>query len=333
MRLERFFRRSDPRVDTLRKLPWYSIEPPTDVISGRGMIHADERRMLYTLAKDYFVGAGRIIDGGSFLGSSSLALAVGLKDRGFPREPVIDAFDTFVINGLSIKNCLNTDDPLSQGVKPGDNVRHIYDRNVSEVADYIAVHEGDLTLKPWTKLPIEILFCDVSKSYAVNDYILQHWLPSLIPGTGILIQQDQIQEYHVWVAVTMSMLADYFEPIDYTLYSSMVYRLRQAIPKSALDRCMSANLSHDDMEWHYKQSLESFRKIGMGRYTGWRLGMVELGLAVLYGFHIGDCDKARYVLRDCKRRFGGIPDTMHRAALIEAHLDAQTPCPGSRLYR
>ena len=208
----------------------------------------------------------------------------------------------------------------------------IFDRNISEVADYIAVHEGDLSRKPWTNSPIEILFCDVSKSYRLNDYIPQNWFPSLIPETGILIQQDQIQEYHVWVAVTMSMLSDYFEPVDYTLNSSMVYRLKRAIPRSALDRCLSANLSHDDLERHYKQSLEMFKRVRMGRYTGWRLGMVELGLAVLYGFHIGDEDKARSVLSDCKERFANIPDRMHRAAAIELHLNAKSPCPGSRLY-
>ena len=331
--LRRITSNTTPRVEGLRRLPWYSIEPPVDVISGKGMIHADERRMLYTLAKDYFVGAGRIIDGGSYLGSSSLALGLGLRDRRYPAVPVIDAYDTFVIDPFAVVWHLDANDPLSGGVKAGDNLRHIYDRNISAVADYISVHEGDLTVRPWNEGPIEILFCDVSKSWELNDYILKNWIPSLIPGTGILIQQDQIQEYHVWVAITMSMLSDYFEIIDYTLNSSMVYRLKRKIPQSVLDRCMSVNVTTDDMVRHYQRSLQTFKRPGMGRYTGWQLGMVELGLSVVYGFHVGDTDNARRVLQDCKSRFSGVVDTMYRASVIEAHLDAGTPCPGSRLYR
>lgn len=310
------------RIGALRKLPWYSINPPPDVISGRFMTGVDERRLLYTLARDYFVGAGRIIDGGAYLGSSALAVGMGLRERGYPKEPVIHSFDRFIIDEWSITHCLDPGDPLSQGLKPGDKIRHIYERNIAGVADYITVHEGDVTGKPWHGGPIEIVFNDVSKSWALNDHILKNWIPSLIPETGVLIQQDQIQEYHVWVAITMSMLSDYFETIDYTVNSSMVYRLKGPIPDAELDRCMSINVSDDDKEFHYKRSLQAFRCTGMGRYTGWHLGMVELGLAVLYGMHIGDEDKSRFVLRDCRQRFANVPDTMGRLSEIEKRLNA-----------
>ena len=61
--------------------------------------------------------------------------------------------------------------------------------------------------------------------------------------------------------------------------------------------------------------------------------MVELGLAVTYGFHIGDLDKARYVLKQCEDKFHDIPDTMGRLAAIRQHVEDKTPCPGSRLYQ
>jgi hypothetical protein len=319
------------RINALRHLPWYSIEPPVDVLSGRQMVGADERRMLYTLARDYYSGAGRIIDGGTFLGSSSLALGMGLKDRNFPKKKVIDAFDWFIIDEASVRNHLDGSDLLSKNVRPGDNVRFLYERNVAEVAEYILIHEGDITHRPWNGGAIEILFSDVSKSLDANDFIITNWISALLPETGILIQQDQVQQYHVWVAITMEMLADYFEVIDYTVNSSMIYRLKHEIPVRVLERCLNKNVSHDDMEYYYTSFLERFRRMGMGRFKGWPLGMVELGLAVVYGFHIGDVDKARHTLDQIAGKFSNVPDTMVRLAEIKKHLIAGTPCPGSRL--
>ena len=47
---------------------------------------------------------------------------------------------------------------------------------------------------------------------------------------------------------------------------------------------------------------------------------------------MGDVDKGlRHALRQCEEKFHDIPDTMHRLA-IKGHLEARTPCPGSKLY-
>ncbi|MGH7211225.1 MAG: hypothetical protein ACREF1_07155, partial [Acetobacteraceae bacterium] len=172
----------------------------------------------------------------------------------------------------------------------------------------------------------------ISKGWSLNDYILMNWMPSLIPGRSILIQQDQVEEHHVWVAITMEMLADYFETIDFTPHSSMVYRPTREIPRSALERCLSANISAGDMERCYLRFRDRFSRVGMGRYRGWHLGMVEVGLVVTYGFHIGDRERAFHHLRRCEETFSGVPDTMARLAAIRRHLEAGTPCPGSRLF-
>ena len=307
---------NDDKIESLRRLPWYSVDLPVKVKDGKGMIHADERRMLYTLARDYYSGAGRIVDGGAFFGTSSLSLGFGLKDRDYRKEPVIDAFDCFIIDEYSVKHYSKPAGWFRKKIKAGDNMRFIYERNIAPVAEYITIHEGDLLKAPWKSGPIEILFSDISKSWQLNDHIIKNWIAALIPETGILIQQDQVQEYHVWVAITMEILSDYFEVIDYTPYSSMVYRLKSEIPAQLLEKCMSANITKDEMEHYYLRFLERFRRVGMGRYTGWHLGMVEAGLAVTYGLHIGDLDKARHTLRQCEEKFRHIPDTMCRCAAI-----------------
>jgi hypothetical protein len=309
------------KIESLRRLPWYSVELPQEVDCGKGMIHPDERRMLYTLTRDYFSGAGRIIDGGAFLGTSSLALGFGLRDRGYKKEPVIDSFDMFTLDPYGLEHYIDRTGPFKKRpLKVGDSIRFLYEKNVAPVADYICIHEGNLLEEPWKSGPIEILFSDVSKSWELNDHIIRNWIAALIPETGILIQQDQVQEYHVWVAITMEILADYFETIDFTPFSSMVYRLKSAIPAQVLEKCMRANITDEELEHYYLSFLNRFRSIGMGRYTGWNLGMVEAGLVATYAFHIRDLDMARHALKQCEEKFRNVPDTMRRLAEIKKHL-------------
>ena len=78
----------------------------------------------------------------------------------------------------------------------------------------------------------------------------------------------------------MVILAGCFEFIDYTRNSSMVYRLKHEIPSRMLEKCLLRNISPAEMEYHYLNFLERFRCMGMGRYKGWHLGMVEAGLVV-----------------------------------------------------
>lgn len=100
------------RIENLRQKPWYSVDLPADVMNVVGMIHPDERRLLYTLARDYFSDQGRIVDGGAFLGSSSLALGWGLMHREYPAERVIDAYDTFIIHEDSVRDYLGPEQGL-----------------------------------------------------------------------------------------------------------------------------------------------------------------------------------------------------------------------------
>jgi hypothetical protein len=308
----------EQRFESLRRVPWYSVDLPHEVETGRGMIHTDERRMLYTLARDYFSGAGRIVDGGTFLGTSSLSLGHGLRDRAYPKAPVIDAFDSFIIDEYTVQNYLDQGMAHGKKVRSGDSIRFAYEKNVATVADYITIHEGNLLAKPWSNGPIEILFSDISKSWELNDYILTNWISALVPEMGILIQQDQVQEFHVWVSITMEMLADYFELIDYTMFSSMVYRLTKPIPAAEITKCLRANITAEEMERYYLSFLERFRRIGMGRYKGWTLGMLEVGVVTLHGLHTMDLDKARHTARQCEAKYGNVPDTMTRLASIKA---------------
>jgi hypothetical protein len=86
------------------------------------------------------------------------------------------------------------------------------------------------------------------------------------------------------------------------------------------------------MEYYYLSFLERFRRVGMGRYKGWNLGMVEAGLVVTYGLYIGDTEKAWHVLRACEDKFHDVPDTMARLAGIKKRLEAKSLAPALSAY-
>ena len=60
-----------------------------------GMLGGEERQFLYFAARDFYAGAGEIVDAGAFLGASAGALAAGLRDN--PR--VRDKFRRTAVKG------------------------------------------------------------------------------------------------------------------------------------------------------------------------------------------------------------------------------------------
>jgi hypothetical protein len=66
----------------------------------------------------------------------------------------------------------------------------VSDANTVQVADLVRVHEGDLLANGWSGDPIELLFVDFSKTWALNDFIVKEFFPSLIAGRSVVVQQD-----------------------------------------------------------------------------------------------------------------------------------------------
>jgi hypothetical protein len=117
---------------------------------------------------------------------------------------------------------------------PGESFRGVFDRTVGELLERVEVHEGDLLEERWDGGPIAVCFLDVLKSWELNRFGLRLFLPHLLDG-AILIQQDYVNPWQPWIAISMEHLAPYFELLGWVHYSSMVYRLRRPIPAQALD--------------------------------------------------------------------------------------------------
>jgi hypothetical protein len=204
------------------------------------MLSYDERRLLYWLTREYYQGAGHIVDGGCFLGGSTVALAAGLRDGGHPdADGKVHAYDQFVLNQYMIDHYLQ-DRP---GLKPGDSFRPLFDELTRPYRRYLQVNEGDIIHLGWGGEPIEVLFLDVLKNWPINDSVLRNFFPHLIPGRSVVVQQDYVHEWCPWIHISMELLADYFDYLDFTPFSSAVYLLTKEIPPALLQLSVEHDLS------------------------------------------------------------------------------------------
>ncbi|MBI1187462.1 MAG: hypothetical protein GC206_09060 [Alphaproteobacteria bacterium] len=212
--------------ELLKSAPWERIDPPAHTVSTVSMLTIDERRFLYWCTSEYFENKGEIVELGPFAGGSSVAFAAGLRDRwsGSGRTiKVYDRFesDSFMDNFYFAPNGLST---------INNSFRNIYDAQTAQYTDLLEVHEGDVTQEAWSGAPIEILFIDIAKVWHVNDHVNRTFMPHLIPGKGLVIQQDLFHQHEYWTIITMELLADYFEYIGFVKWNSAVYRCTRPIP-------------------------------------------------------------------------------------------------------
>src|SRR5262245_7828581 len=171
-------RPSDTNGDCMR--PAESPTLPDDLRQVKTMLSAQELTLLYRLARDAYAGCGEIVDGGAFLGGSTLALALGLRDNPRVADKAfrIHSYDYFVADHFAPQ--------FIQGVPEGASTRPYYESVIAPVAEHVAVHEGDITTFPWRRdTPIEILFIDVAKSWETNDFLLQQFFPQLTVGSYV----------------------------------------------------------------------------------------------------------------------------------------------------
>jgi Methyltransferase domain len=223
---------------------------PRDVYEVGSMLSYDERLLLHWAARTAAPGA--IVDLGSFLGGSTLALASGAEHRGGN----VDAFDLFVCQGDWERHWA----PAGFELALGDSTRPAFEHNIARVRDRVAVHEGDVRRQRW-QAPISVLFIDVTKSWATADAVWRTFLPRLQPG-ALVIQQDLVHWGHPWCAVVMEHLSEHFEYLGWVWFSSAVYRCRQ--PPRAVPVPMLERLTGDEMLRLIDQAAERVGEPGSG---------------------------------------------------------------------
>ena len=190
----------------LRSRPWADAPIPREVADVPTMLGTDERALLYVLARDHVRGDGAIIDAGCFLGGSTIALASGLAEnpRGGGSRP-IQTYDLFTLEQTYIDSYPG----LVGDIPAGESMRPRFEELLGPLLEYVAVNEGDICRRRWTGEPIEVLFIDICKSWAINDHVTREFFPALIPGHSVVIQQDLVHEWLPYLHITMGLFADH----------------------------------------------------------------------------------------------------------------------------
>ena len=239
------FRRPETRPTGVLDEAWREQPVPAACRDVPTMLVPDELRLLHHLAGDYYRGEGVIVDAGSFLGGSTVALASGLRRNarvqagsGYAR---IHSFDRFEVEDWTRGSYFPASTPA------GSSFRDRFDRHVAPYADLVDVHAGDITARPWNGEPIEVLFIDVAKHWTVCDWVTAQFFPHLVPGRSLVIQQDYLfTEWVAWLHVTMEYYRDYFEYVCDTEVNSVVFRYTRRIPDDVLRSDTVASLSVAD---------------------------------------------------------------------------------------
>lgn len=229
------FRRPDGNEAAVIGTAWREDPVPAACTDVPTMLVPDELRLLHHLAENYYSGIGVIVDGGSFLGGSTVALAEGLRRN--PRRhrlgngKPIHSFDRFEVEEWTRGVFFPESTPA------GASFREQFERNIAPYDDLVDVHAGDVCGQEWNAGPIEILFIDLAKHWTVCDWLTWQFFPHLIPGRSLVVQQDYLYHHWVgWLHVTMEYYADYFEYVCDTDVNSVVFLNTKRIPESVLRR-------------------------------------------------------------------------------------------------
>lgn len=211
----------------------------------KSMLEPSEIALLHVLARDFYQGQGHIIDAGCLFGISTHALASGIRQNVDldPPELPIQSFDLFEVNPPYDAFAANF-----HTFGPTSNALHTFLKFNARNLDLVSPHQGDFLQWKWAKdAPIEIIFNDLSKNVDLNNHMFRQCISRLIPGEGILIQQDYVHFAEWWIAAAMELFRDEFEELGYYYGATKLYRLK-AESKVDFASFDLRDLSHNTIE-------------------------------------------------------------------------------------
>jgi hypothetical protein len=259
---------TDPLRNLIRR-PWRGVTLPPDAVGIPTMLSKAERRVLYSLARDYAGGDAAIVDAGCFLGGSTAALLAGVRDR--PERwsgPPVESYDLFRVEAYTIEKFFRGD----PSVRVGDSFRPRFDDDAARFDVPHVVHEGDITELGWVGGPIDVLFLDVLKSWEINDAVLRDFFPSLLPGRSVIVHQDYAWGDTPWIPITVELMRDSLLLIDWMEWGSHVFFVERELPGDVLENGVGG------LELDTKLRLMDE---AVARAEGWVQGVLEISRCFL----------------------------------------------------
>ena len=264
-------------ADFMLARAWNSQVDPADIFTGPGLVSKEECNLLYSLAKDYYTGAGSIVDLGCYLGRSTKCLGTGLlANTAVPNKTSrIYSYDRFSAQEQYLEDYVRNHVRfrLEDLMRPeGMWFRPIFDETIQPFADSVQVFEGEFPPLPYDGGPVELLFIDLSKTEALNTAIIEVMFPHLIPGKSVVIHQDFHHIYAWWIYFSMDFFSDYFRVIVDGVRESCVFLLVKEIPEEKIAEFAAVSISQ---RYSYEAGLASMTRMQEQLAPPYR-GFIEL---------------------------------------------------------
>jgi hypothetical protein len=242
-------------LDAVRRRAWdsrfYDLPPEAKAVPT--MLSAEEGKMLCWLGEHYFQGQGAIVELGCFLGGSTVRLASGLQRSGQPWT--MHSYDRFLIDEPHKHQFL-----YRAGYEKfdGQDMLPVFEKHAQPFAPNIIAHRGNVEEHPWAPQPIEILFVDLAKSVSTQEFILEQFFTSLIPGRSIIVQQDYLFFHTPWLVAVMELLHPKIELISWARDHSVLFLCNDVPDKADFERARYDRLSQKQVEELFRQARERF---------------------------------------------------------------------------
>lgn len=235
--------------------PWLAedLELPPEALRVPTMLSDEESKLLYWLARDLATGQGAICDLGCFAGGSTARLAAGAAAAGHGAS--LHAYDHFLIQEEQKPRFLTP-----AGIAPfkGKDMLPAVRELLAPWTDRLHLHKGDIRNSAAPEGAIEILFIDAAKTPETADVIAQRFMPSLIPGHSLVIQQDYLHWRQPWLPAQMELLAECFELVAWCRKGTAVFRCTAPVTQEILDLGRTVVLSDRDLVQLTLQAMTRF---------------------------------------------------------------------------
>lgn len=221
-------------------LPWLLLDP--EDAAPIGMTSLEERAFLRAWAERTWDGQGEIVDLGSWLGSSAIPLARGVRNNPRCSDPRgrVHAYDRFRWESWMAAF-------LDAGLDEGDSFEPLFLRQLGDLAALVTPHAGDLAAATWPPgAQIALLFHDAAKTPELDLAVRRAFFPALSPGSSLLIDQDFAHWFAPWVHLSRFRLRASLEPLLHLPASgSLVFRVAAPFEVAELERPVVAEALDD----------------------------------------------------------------------------------------
>ena len=220
------------RFDLIESLPTSSYVTDVPDAPDRGAFRAD-LQAFYDLARDYYSGAGEIVDFGNPSGAVARALSEGLARNTAAASTVrrIHSFDTFRV-----------DNKVSAGlfdrpIDPADSVLPEYLDALGPRSDAVNLYEMPLNVVEWFGKPVEVVIAGNLRDPRTTAHLFAQFAPHMMAGKSVLVHQEAFSRYRTWTASQLAFLADHFTLLSIRR-DTATYGYVKPIPADKLDRLL-----------------------------------------------------------------------------------------------